>query len=127
MKRIRMFIIFCVSMMSVFCVALTVNVAIDDETLSLSDIYPDREFRNVEQIILDETAHDPSESFDEKEKQIRDTLLRSTSDIRNRNKLSQVLPILRSMSREQRLAMAALIATQASARSGEELDLKQVS
>lgn len=125
MNRTRRCILFSLSMMSVFCIVVTVNVGIDDG--ALGDIYSSRELRDIEEMLIDDTAQDVPESLELKEKEIRDALLRSTSNKSNQKKLSQVVPILRSMSREQRLAMAALIATQATARSGEELDLKQVS
>lgn len=88
--------------------------------------YPDDELRNVERMVLSEMAEDEPTTFNEKEKRIRDALLRSTQDVRNRRTLSQVLPILRSISKPQRLALAALISAQTTAKAGDELNLKQV-
>lgn len=89
--------------------------------------YPDDEMKSVERLMLQQMAEEEPMSFNEKELRIRDALLRATQDARNRRTLSEVIPILRSMSKQQRLALAALVAAQTSARSGdEELSLKQV-
>lgn len=89
--------------------------------------FPDDEMKSVERLMLHEMAEEEPLAFNEKELRIRDALLRATQDARNRRTLSEVIPILRSMSKKQRLALAALITAQTSARSGdEELNLKQV-
>lgn len=89
--------------------------------------YPDDEMKSVERLMLHEMAEDEPLAFNEKEQRIRNALLRATQDARNRRTISDVLPILRSMSKQQRLALAALITAQTSTRyADEEVNLKQV-
>lgn len=76
--------------------------------------------------LIEDMADDEPSSFTEKEKRIRNALLRSTKDQRNRREFSQIFPILRSLSKQQRLALAALVSAQTSAKAGAELDLAQV-
>lgn len=76
--------------------------------------------------VFDVMENDEPDSFSEKEKRIKLALLRSTSDIRNRRIFTQLLPILRSLSKTQRTAMAALIVGQLSLEPGQELSLSQV-
>lgn len=103
MSGIRMLVLFCATALSACRVALTVNVAQKTE-LGINDATSFSEIN----------AHRGLSGFaDEPE---------SFSGSEYREKLAQVLPLLRSMSREQRLATAALIA-----RPGDQLDSKQVS
>lgn len=89
--------------------------------------YPGDEMKSVERMMLREMADEEPLQFNEKELRVQNALLRATKDVRNRRTVSEVLPILRSMSRQQRLALAALIMAQTSARSAdEELNMKQV-
>lgn len=83
---------------------------------------------NVNQLntVFDAMEDDEPDSFSEKEKRIKLALLRSTSEKRNRRIFTQILPILRSLSKTQRTAMAALIAAQLSLEPGQELSLSQV-
>lgn len=67
------------------------------------------------------------DSFAEKEKRIRNALLRSTTDKNNSRMLTQILPILRSMSRPQKTALVAIVSAQASMSKGSELSFEQVS
>lgn len=124
------FLFFCTIVLVLCQMVLTVSTDIPDfefESELLPDYnYPDDEMKSVEQMVLNDMAEDEPTSFTEKEKQIRDALARSTQDVRNRRTISQVMPILRSISKQQRLALAALITAQTSARSGNELNLKQV-
>lgn len=101
----------------------------DDDDISASyvkHIHPDLEMRKIEKVVLSQMAEDEPKSFTEKEKRMRNALFRSTQDMRNRRTLSELMPILRSLSKHQRLALAALIATQANTKSSKALDLKQV-
>lgn len=66
------------------------------------------------------------DSFSEKEKRIRAALLKSSGDKRNRRIFTQITPILRSLSKPQRVALAALVSAQLSLESGQELTLAQV-
>lgn len=88
--------------------------------------HSDPELRNIENIAMREIAEDEPQMFNEKEKRVRDVLLKSTHDTRNRRTFSEMLPILRSLSKQQRLTLAALITAQTNIKSGESLDLKQV-
>lgn len=76
--------------------------------------------------MIDNIAEEDSNTFAEKEKRIRDALLRSTKDKQNIRTFTQILPILRSLSKPQRLALAAIISAQSSAKPGAELSLDQV-
>lgn len=110
-------------------VALTVSRDIPDyeyeSDLPVHVYHGDDEIRNAESV-WSEMAEDEPETFNEKEKRIRIALLRSSQDVRNRRTLSEVVPILRSIPKQQRLLLAALIAKQTNARSGSELNLHQV-
>lgn len=97
-----------------------------DTDLTPNTNYPDSLDRNIEQMVLREMAEDEPTFFNEKENRIRDTLTRSTHEMRNRRTLSQMIPILRSLSPDQRLAVASLIASQAIDGPDEKFNLKQV-
>lgn len=71
--------------------------------------YPDVEGKSFERELLREMAEEEPLAFNEKELRLRDALVRATKDVRNQRTASEVLPILRSMSRQQRLAMLALV------------------
>lgn len=132
MQWIKFILFGCLSfavMMNVW--AININTDIPDfefdSALPPDYYYSDDEMKNVERLMLHEMADEEPMSFNEKELRIRDALLRVTQDARNRRTISEVIPILRSMSKQQRLALAALVTAQTSARSGdEELNLKQV-
>lgn len=89
----------------------------------------------IDDIILDDdlvsvaaaTAAHESNSFVEKEKRIRNALFRSTSDKNNWHTMTQLLPILRSLSKPQKMALFAIVSAQADMRNGNELSYKQVS
>lgn len=76
--------------------------------------------------VFDEMEDVGPDSFSEKEKRIKYALLRSTSDKRNRRIFTQILPILRSLSKPQRTALAALISAQLSLEPDSELSFGQV-
>lgn len=97
----------------------------DDEP-SMLRFHPDPELRSIESIVMREMAEDEPPAFNEKEKRVRDALIKSTQDARNRRTFSEVLPILRTLSRQQRLTLAALISAQTNVKSGKSFDLKQV-
>lgn len=88
--------------------------------------HSDPELRNIENIVMSEMAEDEPQMFNEKEERVRDALLKSMHDTRNRRTFSEMLPILRSLSKQQRLTLAALISAQTDIKSGKSLDLKQV-
>lgn len=98
----------------------------DPTTAHYSGYRPDPELKNIERVVMSEMAEDEPQRFNEKEKRVRDALIRSTQDVRNRRTISEVLPILRSLSKQQRLALAALISAKTNAKSNDDLDLKQV-
>lgn len=126
------FILFgCLTFGVMNVLAININTDIPDfefeSALPPDYYYPDDEMKGVERVMLHEMAEEEPLAFNEKELRIRDALMRATQDARNRRTLSEVIPILRSMSKQQRLALVALITAQTSARSGdEELNLKQV-
>lgn len=99
----------------------------DDDIPIVHHFHADPELRGFERTMLRDMAEDEPEYFNEKEQRVRDALLRSTQDVRSQRTLYDMLPILRSLSREQRLTLAALIATQTShGKSAKSLDLDQV-
>lgn len=98
----------------------------DDDIPSVHHFHSDPEIRSFDRMMLRDMAEDEPESFNEKEQRVRDALIRSTQDVRSQRKLYEVLPILRSLSKEQRLTLAALIAAQTNIKSAKSLDLNQV-
>lgn len=82
----------------------------------------------LDSVVLFDDAMDDVEpdSFSEKEKRIKSALLHSTTDKRNRRIFTQILPILRSLSKQQRTTLAALISAQLSLDPGQELSFSQV-
>lgn len=99
----------------------------DDDDLPMSHhFHADPDIRGFERMMLRDMAEDEPEFFNEKEQRVRDALLRSTQDVRSQRTLSEVLPILKSLSKQQRLTLAALISTQTNPKSGKSLDLEQV-
>lgn len=98
----------------------------DDDIPSVHHFHSDPEIRSFDRMMLRDMAEDEPEFFNEKEQRVRDALIRSTQDVRSQRKLYEVLPILRSLSKEQRLTLAALIAAQTNIKSAKSLDLNQV-
>lgn len=99
----------------------------DDDDLPMAHhFHSDSDIRGFERMMLRDMAEDEPEFFNEKEKRVRDALIRSTQDVRSQRTISEVLPILKSLSKQQRLTLAALIATQTNPKSGKSLDSKQV-
>lgn len=98
----------------------------DDHPPMFHHFHTDPDIRGFERMMLRDMAEDEPEFFNEKEQRVRDALLRSTQDVRSQRTLSEMLPILRSLSKQQRLTLAALISTQTSPKSGKSLDVKQV-
>lgn len=66
-------------------------------------------------------------SFDWREKLLRTALSKALTNKVVRQKFIEVMPILRVLSRQQKLALSALITAQISAKKGHELKLDQVS
>lgn len=131
MQWIKFILFGCLSFGVMDVLAININTDLPDfefeSELPADYYYPDDEMKSVERVMLHEMAKEEPQAFNEKELRIRDALMRATQDDRNRRTLSEVIPILRSMSKQQRLALVALITAQTSARSGdEELNLKQV-
>lgn len=65
--------------------------------------------------------------FDWREKVLRTALAKALTDRVLRQKFAEVMPILRALSSQQRLALSALISAQMNAKQGHELRLDQVS
>ncbi len=69
-----------------------------------------------------------SNAFDAKEQRIRDSLAQATKDVHYKKKFAQLLPIMRTLTKQQRLVLASLISAQTSARSsGNVMNFAQVS
>lgn len=100
---------------------------IDDDLPPMAPMFDsDPDIRGFERMMLRDMADDEPEFFNEKEARIRDALLRSTQDARTQRTLSEMLPILKSLTKAQRITLAALISTQTNAKSGKSLDANQV-
>lgn len=120
-------LVFLCTFVQVLCVRYDDFVDSDfDEDQPMFRFHSDPELRSIENIVMSEMAEDEPQMFNEKEKRVRDALLKSTHDTRNRRTFSEMLPILRSLSKQQRLTLAALISAQTNIKSGKSLDLKQV-
>lgn len=65
--------------------------------------------------------------FDWREKVLRSALAKALTDRVLRQRFAEVMPILRVLSSQQRLALSALISAQMNAKQGHELRLDQVS
>lgn len=67
-------------------------------------------------------------AFEAKEQRIRNSLVQATKEVTYMKKFTQILPIIRTLTKQQRLVLASLISAQASARSnGNVMNLAQVS
>jgi hypothetical protein len=77
---------------------------------------------------LDDTGFpdDDQNDFKEKEQRLKKVLLKALSVGELRRKFSEVMPMLRVMSKSQRVTLAALITAQVNARNGKTLTLEQV-
>lgn len=76
----------------------------------------------------DASGDNKRNAFEAKEKRIRNSLVQATKDTTYMKKFAHILPIMRSLTKQQRLVLAALISAQTSARSnGDVMNLAQVS
>lgn len=73
---------------------------------------------------VDEGA--PSSHFQEKEDMVKQQLVRAWKNPNMQRKFAEVLPILKVMSSQQKIALAALVSAQVGAKQGRELNLNQV-
>lgn len=64
--------------------------------------------------------------FDWRERALRNALAKALADEGLRQKFTEVMPILRVLSSQQRLALSALISAQMNAKKGHDLKLEQV-
>lgn len=102
------------------------DIDIDPSIVSQQFGHIDPDLRAFERTMLRDMAEDEPEFFNEKELRIRDALLRSTQDVRSQRTLSNIVPVLQSLTEAQRLALTALIAAQTTIKTGKSLDLSQV-
>lgn len=127
----------CVLLLSVSCQLINAVVSVYDDTVDFDTddnlpmamhhhFHADPDIRGFERQMLSDMAEDEPEFFNEKELHVRSALERSAHDVRSQRTLSEMLPILRSLSKQQRLTLAALISTQTNIKSGKSLDLQQV-
>lgn len=78
----------------------------------------------------DSTVDNNRNAFDAKEQRIRNSLVQATKEVTYMKKFTQILPIIRTLTKQQRLVLASLISAQVSARSngnGNVMNLAQVS
>lgn len=81
-------------------------------------------FSEEDDLELNENQVNP---FDWREKVLRNALSKALTNKSLRQKFVEVMPILRVLSKQQRLALSALISAQINAKKGQELKLEQVS
>lgn len=77
--------------------------------------------------IIDAPNEDGSSHLEQKEKHVKNKLARAWSNPNMQRKFAEVLPILKVMTGEQKIALAALVSAQVGAKQGRELNLDQVS
>lgn len=65
-------------------------------------------------------------AFVAKENQIRGALQRATKDKKYKQTFAQILPIMRSLNKQQKIVLASLISAQSGAPPGKEISFKQV-
>lgn len=70
---------------------------------------------NIDRMDWDDS--DSSDAFEAKEQRIRDSLAQATKDSAYKKKFAQIMPIMRTLTKQQRLVLASLISAQTSARS----------
>uniref|UniRef100_A0A1A9W4R8 Uncharacterized protein n=1 Tax=Glossina brevipalpis TaxID=37001 RepID=A0A1A9W4R8_9MUSC len=80
-------------------------------------------FNEEDDLELNENQVNP---FDWREKVLRNALSKALTNKSLRQKFVEVMPILRVLSKQQRLALSALISAQINAKKGQELKLEQV-
>uniref|UniRef100_A0A1A9V4A0 Uncharacterized protein n=1 Tax=Glossina austeni TaxID=7395 RepID=A0A1A9V4A0_GLOAU len=80
-------------------------------------------FSEEDDLELNENQVNP---FDWREKVLRNALSKALTNKSLRQKFVEVMPILRVLSKQQRLALSALISAQINAKKGQELKLEQV-
>lgn len=83
--------------------------------------------RRVDLDVMDDVTGDEIgtvNAFAEKEQQIRGALQRATKQ--GGRKFTEILPIMRTLSKPQKVVLASLISAQITASSGKELNFKQV-
>lgn len=102
------------------------------DTKSYDDLehyFVDDQFNvHINRTSLDNTdfPEDDGLNFKEKEQKLRKVLMKALSVGELRSKFSEVMPMLRAMSKSQRVTLAALITAQINARNGNTLSLDQV-
>lgn len=132
MQFVKCVLVLCISLQLIYDVLSIYHDSsddydeIDDDVPLAHHFHDDPDIRGFERMMLRDMAEDEPDFFDEKEARIRDALIRSTHDVRTQRTLSEMLPILRSLTEAQRLTLAALISTQTNPKSGKSLDVKQV-
>lgn len=97
-----------------------------DDTVSRQQHQQNVVLTDPERTMLRDMAEEEPEYFTDRELRIRDALLRSTQDARSQRALSEMLPILQSLTAAQRLTLAVLIAAQTNTKSGKSLELSEV-
>lgn len=132
MQLVKCVVLLCCSFQLVHVVLTIYGDSIDydvDDDLPMAHHFhhSDPDLRGFERMMLRDMAEDEPEFFNEKESRVRDALLRSTQDMRSQRTLIEMLPILQTLTKPQRLTLSALISTQTNPRSHKSLDFKQVS
>lgn len=92
-------------------------------------VYTDADSEDLRRMDMEELELiEPNQnSLIAKEKKLRLALNKALTNKATMRKFAEVLPILRVLSKDQRVAMAAIITAQAGAATGDELKLKDVS
>lgn len=88
----------------------------------------DKHTNKLDAIFDEDGGGGANDSFADKEKRIQNALMRSTSDKKNRHMMTQILPILRSLSKPQKMALVAIVSAQADLKNGmDDLSFDEVS
>lgn len=104
-----------------------VSYEYDDDISQVNHINPDPELRTIEHMMMREMADDDPVVLSDDEIRVRAALAHSMQDTRSRRTISEILPVLQSLSDKQRHTLATLIATQTGGKSDRSMYLAQVS
>lgn len=95
-----------------------------NDTKDLETVQFDSAFDEFLDIIVDPSEQGPN--IQQKETRVKGKLVRAWKNPNMQRKFAEVLPILKVMTSEQKVALAALVSAQVGAKQGRELNLEQV-
>lgn len=86
----------------------------------------DSAFDEFLDIIVDPVPVSPGAHIQQKETRVKNKLVRAWKNPKMQRKFAEVLPILKVMTSEQKIALAALVSAQVGSKQGRELNLNEV-